>query len=72
MSEKKFMKVLTKYEKPCIILYIDEQDELKLLTSAELEDAQNMLAHAAEFVLESEDIEVSDGTSEFVSRIQLH
>lgn len=72
MDEKKFLKVLTKHEHPCIILYIDDAGELKLLTSAELSDAQEMLAHAAEFVLQSTDVELSDGTTEFVSNIKFH
>lgn len=72
MDEKKFLKVLTKYERPAIILYIDDVGDLKLITSADLTDAQDMLAQAASFVLESTDVEVSDGTSEFVSNINLH
>lgn len=71
-DEKKFSKLLTDYEHPAIIVYINDSGELKLQTSGSLELTQRMLSAAADFVLQSTEVDVSDGYSEFVNNINLH
>lgn len=71
-DEKKFSKLLTDYEHPAIIVYINDSGELKLQTSGSLELTQRMLSAAADFVLQSKEVDVSDGYSEFVNNINLH
>jgi hypothetical protein len=71
-DEKKFIKLLTDYEHPAIIVYITDSGDLKLQTSGDLELTQRMLGAAADFVLQSKEVDVSDGYSEFVNKINLH
>lgn len=71
-DEKKFIKLLTDYEHPAIIVYINDSGELKLQTSGSLELTQRMLSSVTDFVLQSTEVDVSDGYSEFVNNINLH
>jgi hypothetical protein len=67
-----FKKMLTSYEHPCIILYIDETGGLLMESSADIELATEMLQHAAGFLPTATEIEVSDGNTEFVSKSNFH
>ena len=72
MTEEDFIKVLTSYEEPAIILYITPEGELKMQTSANLDLAKDMLDCAAKFVVKSVEVELSDGNSEFISKSNFH
>jgi hypothetical protein len=67
-----FKKMLTEFPNPCIILYIDDAGQLLMESSADIGLAQDMLQAAAEFLPTAVDVEVSDGTSEFVSKSNFH
>lgn len=72
MSENDFIKVLTKFPNAAIILYITDEGELKLQTSADLELATDMLQAAAGFLPDAKEVEVSSTETLFTSNTNIH
>lgn len=72
MTENDFIKVLQKYKNPAIIVFINDEGELKMQTSADLELTLDMLKHAVDFLPSCTEVEVSSTETLFTSNTNIH